>query len=83
MPHDYRDRTVARAAPVWSPSGFQHARVFLQHVHEKLDVTLVCAVAEFVMRIRVASRDLSLVDSLFAQRLCKPNLFEARVSVVG
>src|ERR1700691_1067116 len=83
MPHDYGDRTVARAAPLWSASGFQRARVLLQDFHEKLDVNLVFAVPEFVMRIHVASRDLSLVNSLFAQRFRKPDLLDAGVTVVG
>jgi hypothetical protein len=83
MSHDYGERTVARAAPVWGASGFQRARVLLQDLNEKLDVTLVCAVPEFVMRIRVASRNLPLVNSLFAQRFRKPDFFDASVSVVG
>jgi hypothetical protein len=57
--------------------------IVLQYVEEKFQIALVLAAAEFSVQTGEPLRDCAFVNSLFAQRFRKPNLFEARISVFG
>jgi hypothetical protein len=57
--------------------------IFLQHVEKQFQIALVLASAEFSVQTGEPLRDCAFVNSLFAQRFRKPNLFEARISVFG